>query len=337
MKLNKLLTVLGSLALVAGVGCAKQPKEVEAKLGLGYYTKLYSSYGTPEADFTAAAVVFDEDGAVVKAYLDVAQVKFEHNEVMKDGVNTIGLKLKSGATRADYCVKTKLELGDDYGMKSSSQIGKEVDDQIAAFVDWTIGKTIAEIKGGVSDSTEKLTDAAMLAKCSIKVSDFVKAYEVAAREANLKEFSYAENKDIKVGLAMNAGPGYNYGKASTEITCDLGAVVTVDSEVVAANIDGLVCAPQDFNTNLAVPAANKYNSNDNTKAWTSKKDLGDKYAMKGNEGCTKEWFEQAAIIENAAVGKTSTEIASLTKNTGDLVGATITVDSYVRALSNAAK
>ena len=55
------------------------------------------------------------------------------------------------------------------------------------------------------------------------------------------------------------------------------------------------------------------------------------------EVCTLEWYEQAAIIEAGALNKTSAEIATLKANTGELAGATITLNSYVAALAKAAK
>ena len=58
--------------------------------------------------------------------------------------------------------------------------------------------------------------------------------------------------------------------------------------------------------------------------------------MKPASPVGKEWWEQAAIIEAAAIGKTSTEIAALVKNEGDLVGATMTVDSYTAMLAKSA-
>ena len=39
----------------------------------------------------------------------------------------------------------------------------------------------------------------------------------------------------------------------------------------------------------------------------------------------------------AAIGKTATEIATLVKNEGELVGATMTLDSYVAMLVKAAQ
>ena len=69
---------------------------------------------------------------------------------------------------------------------------------------------------------------------------------------------------------------------------------------------------------------------------TSKKDIGDAYAMKGTElgegkVCTLEWFEQAKEIETAVVGKTSSEI-----NSAESFGqATIKVGSLKNAIIEA--
>ena len=49
------------------------------------------------------------------------------------------------SSNRDDVYKTKVELGDEYGMKGASQIGKEWFEQIAELEKWMIGKSIDEI------------------------------------------------------------------------------------------------------------------------------------------------------------------------------------------------
>ena len=81
------------------------------------------------------AVALDKDGKVVKSIVDVAQVKVNYDE---NGVVT------SDKTAE---IKTKQELKEGYGMVKASSIGKEWFEQMAAFEEWMIGKTAAEITG----------------------------------------------------------------------------------------------------------------------------------------------------------------------------------------------
>jgi len=87
-----------------------------------------------QVDTVMAAVGFTADGKVAAAIIDNAQTRVSFD---KDG------KLTSDPN-AEY--KTKVELGDDYGMKKQSQIGKEWYEQIAELEKWMSGKTIDEIK-----------------------------------------------------------------------------------------------------------------------------------------------------------------------------------------------
>ena len=347
MKLNKLLTFVGLVGAMGLVGC--KPATQQASFGLGYDTSYADSHGTMEADYTAAAVVFDANGKVVAAKLDVAQVKVNPTKVGED----LGLELKGyteAKLRGNGIVKTKLELGELYGMKGSSALGLEVNDQINNFVAWTVGKSVAEIKGafGIDGKT---TDEALAAGCSINCKAFVAAYVKA--QSNAKTFTYAAKAQVEAGVAISAGLAYNYGKPAVEISADLAGTAKVDGKVVAAMLDVSVVHPviaeeevkdDDGNvTGTVIKAASidkthKYHTGGH---YFSKRDLGDDYKMAskngGNATCTLEWYEQAAIMEEAALGKTSEEIGALKGKEGELASVTITATGLVSTLALAAK
>lgn len=341
MKLNKLFVVLGAMAMGL-VACKKKeedpvvppaPTEITAKFGLGYFASYYTSYGTTEGDCTAAAVVFDEQGKVVNAYLDVVQVKIQYTTNGKETSDPEfleGVKAKDGITlRADCCFKTKLELGAAYNMIGSSAIGKEVNEQIAAYVDWTIGKTAAEITADV-DANGYAADTALKAECSIKVGDFAKAY--AKAYATAEEIKYTG--EIKVGLGMMGQPAYNYGKPSTEISVDMAAVAVANGKTVDTVLDAVVMTPVIEDHVLATTGKTEGNKYYVNGAWASKKDIGDAYGMKGKQGCTIEWFDQIANLEDELTGIADTTGIALTSGkltNGTEVGCTITASSYVNA------
>ena len=118
-----------------------------AKFGLGQNISIGSSkdagmdannkavLAQGQADVTMAAVGFDADGKVVSVTVDVAQTKVKFDE---------DLKVTSDREES---VKSKKELGPDYGMVNASEIKKEWFEQMEAFEDWMIGKTVDEITG----------------------------------------------------------------------------------------------------------------------------------------------------------------------------------------------
>ncbi len=116
--------------------------EGAVKVGLGVVTNTLRSKELEEGkgmasqvDTTAAAVALDAEDKVVKAIVDVVQnkVKFDDNG-----------KFEAELAAED---KSKLDLGDEYGMKDKSEIKKEWHEQINSFTEWMEGKTIDEING----------------------------------------------------------------------------------------------------------------------------------------------------------------------------------------------
>ena len=115
------------------------------KLGLGHITSIGKStdLGTKDGkevlplgqvDTVMAAVGFDKDGKVVSVTIDNAQTKVNFDNKLQ---LTSDLKAEN---------KTKVELGDAYGMSKASSIGKDWYQQIAELEKWMVGKTVDEIK-----------------------------------------------------------------------------------------------------------------------------------------------------------------------------------------------
>lgn len=149
--------------------------EVEnyATLGLGHTVSIGKSKdATAEAPASAqinttfAATAFDKDGKVVGALVDVTQAKVAFDA---EG------KVTSDKAAA---VQSKKELGDDYGMKGNSGIGKEWHEQMTAFEAWMVGKdtfTITNLKVKVvNDSHQNVPDVPELtSSVTITVEDYL--------------------------------------------------------------------------------------------------------------------------------------------------------------------
>ena len=325
MKLRNLLAM--SMVVATGLTLASCGGN-KVYTGIGYNGSWDAAKN--QLDLTAAYVAFDSKGVVVDARIDVVQVK-----VGLDLVNG-GLTLLSKAEEGS--VKTKLELGDAYGMVQYGGSIAEVDTQIEAFADWTVGQTLEEIEAKIDPSLGHGTahHAELEGKVTITCTAFVDAMKVAY--VNRSEKAYKVSKEAKAGIAMVSNLAYNYGKPQTDISVDIAGVMVDEGKVVASQIDAIVYPLTVSLTDGITPnMSQKYFQNG---VLTSKNTLGDKYAMaernNGQEGCTLEWYEQAEVIENAANGKTASEIAKLVAKEGDLATATITLNNYVKALSKAA-
>ena len=116
--------------------------------------------GSASMDATYAAVSVDADGKIVGIALDVMQHKLSFTA---DGKAAVVNEFKS-----------KYEKMGDYNMKPASPIGKEWNEQAAAFDTVCTGKTIAEITALVVDG--KGNDEVVNAGCTMKLGDWIEVY-----------------------------------------------------------------------------------------------------------------------------------------------------------------
>lgn len=107
-----------------------EPAAGDAKTGFAVISSVAKSKdaaeedGLAQTDSLAVAVIVDKDGKIVNAVIDSAQTKINFS---KEGKITTDL-----AT----IFKSKVDMGEEYGMKKASSIGKEWNEQAAAFADY---------------------------------------------------------------------------------------------------------------------------------------------------------------------------------------------------------
>ena len=119
----------------------------------------------------------------VKPDGSIADVKFDTVEA--------GLAFDSSGTLtgdASQEIHTKKELGDDYGLKAASGIGKEWYEQIDALEEWMRGKMVSDVLGMKVTEREgdgkQLTDEEDLkTSVTISVTDQLRALEKAYADA----------------------------------------------------------------------------------------------------------------------------------------------------------
>lgn len=114
------------------------------KIGIGSYTSTESASsasgdnGKAVATTTYATVVFDSNNIIKKVYIDEVEAKVyfdSKGQIIKN--NTLDN------------IKSKRELGDSYGMKGASPIGKEWYEQVNSLEAYLVGKNIDEISKAV--------------------------------------------------------------------------------------------------------------------------------------------------------------------------------------------
>jgi predicted small lipoprotein YifL/predicted DNA-binding ribbon-helix-helix protein len=280
-----------------------------------------------EADIVSAAVTVDANGKILNVKIDMTQSKVNFDA--------------KGQLTTDVAseVKTKVELGDEYGMKSASGIGKEWYEQIAALEDWMVGKTIDEVMALSMTSEGTTDDPDLTSSVTIHVGDYLKAVQKAV--ANAKDFGVAVTGATKTGLG-----NVNSIAKSTGATADAAGVAQTDDVMFAVTLDEsgkIVGAVIDTaQVQIAVDATGAVTS-DLSAELKSKVELGDAYGMKSASGIGKEWYEQAAALAQWMIGKTVDEVAAIkvsdegTTTEADLTSSvTIHVGDYIKALQKAA-
>lgn len=313
------LAVILVLSTLAFVGCKKE--EPKLKLGLGVYTAVSATDATDDkagqgqATTTAAAVLVDDEGKIVKAFVDCAD-------------NKVGYTAEGKAV-ANAEFKTKYESGADYNMVAYGGAAKEWFEQADAFCALIVGKTADEVKALVAENA-KGTDEVLSAGCTIYVAEFAKAIEKAIANAAVSEATANETLKLGVSTTQTTTDATEEKNGSNKVeTYFFAAAVNAEGKVVAASSDSV-------EVSFTFDEEGK-STFDTKKDVLSKKEQGDNYGMKAYGGSVKEWYEQAAAFDAACIGKTASEIEELMgadyKGNADLqaAGCTIYVSGFVKA------
>ena len=170
------------------------------------------------------------DGKVTGAVIDAVQANVNFD---KTGKITTDLTAE---------IKTKNELGDEYGMKNASSIQKEWNEQAAAFAKYCLGKTADEITGIAAGEDGKPADADLAASVSIAVGDFISLVKKAG-EVEASGGAANEATAVKTGFAISAtlsaeNAGEKDGSTTTEISV-VAVTVTEEGVIESCAIDAI--------------------------------------------------------------------------------------------------
>lgn len=154
-------------------GCSQTADETDTlSLGFGVYAvtgnedATEDQNGTSKISLTFASVLVDENGKIVRCFLDAAE-------------HTASFTPDGKAVDAPS-FQTKYEQGDAYGMKIYGGAKGEWYEEADAFCALVEGKTMDDVKALVA-SDGKGTDEVIRAGCTISVSEFVMAIENAVK------------------------------------------------------------------------------------------------------------------------------------------------------------
>lgn len=170
--MKKILSVVLALTLVLSMSAAAL-----AATGLGSYTTVSATSageknGSVSVNTTMCALTIDEEGKITGISFDVVQPKAAFDT--KGAV--------AGEVNAEP--QTKTELGEAYGMKAISPIGKEYFEQLDALEAWCIGKTVEEVLTLLASEDGHISDDVdVKASCTIGIADHLKALEKAYANA----------------------------------------------------------------------------------------------------------------------------------------------------------
>ena len=285
----------------------------EYKLGMGVNLSTDSSKeNNAQVDATVAAVVTDKDGKIVACRLDVAQSKMD---------------VTGGAVDAAKTFKTKMELGDDYGMVAYGNAIAEWYDQAKAFESYVVGKTAAEVEGietVLNDSGHNVaTDAALLAGCTMDITAFKAAVVKACNDEKGTTFT---GKDFTLGVAAITA-----ADDSTAATDSDDAVVKMYTEYAAVVVDkdGKILAALTDATQPKI-TADKNGQITGADFKGTKRELGADYGMVAYGSAIAEWDAQAKAFADYTVGKTAAEVAGL-ETTVNESGHNVTTDETLLA------
>ena len=273
----------------------------EYTLGMGVSLNMDSSKsGNAQVDATVAAVVLAPEGKIVSCRIDCAQSKMDISEGTVD-------------TAAEF--KTKMELGDDYGMVAYGNAIAEWDAQAKAFEEYVVGKTgeeVAAIETVENDHGYSVAaDEALYASCTIQITDFKDAVVKACGDVNT--MSFTSDGTFTLGLAAKTSAA-----ESTDPTADADGVVKMYTEFGAAVVgaDGKILAAVNDATqpNISFDEDGEITE---TAFKGTKMELGDDYGMVAYGNAIAEWDAQSQAFSQYVVGKTAAEVAAIETTEND--------------------
>lgn len=247
--------------------------------------------GTVSTDISLVAVTVDEAGVIDSCVIDAIQGKISFDAAGQ-------LASEPGEALS------KNELGDQYGMKQASSIGKEWNEQAAAVAQYAVGKTVDELKNGAIDETGSVKDADLASSATIYIGGLISAIEDAVNHA--EHMGAAQGDElILTSLTSSANSTGASEEADGNAQLDANiAVMTMKDEIITSCLMDAVQSKVAFDETGTVVG-------EVPESVLSKNELGGQYGLKQFSSIGKEWNEQAASFCEYVTGKTAAEVAGI--------------------------
>lgn len=280
----------------------ENPEATGLKTGLAILPKISGSAaataeenGKADYDVTIVAVTVDDNGVIRNCVIDAlgTSVAFD----------ATGSAVEFDPEKA---VLTKNELGFDYGMVAynASPIGKEWFEQVAALCEYTVGKTVEELKTGAIDESGYAADVDLATSATINLFGFI--YGIEAAVANAKDLGAQSGDALKMAVnAKVAVTAAEEGGSTAELTLDVAALTLGGDVITSCTIDSLQAK--------VAFAADGSLVTDVSVSPKTKNQLGFDYGMVAYNASAigKEWFEQVEAFCDYITGKTAEEVATI--------------------------
>ena len=314
------------MALIEKAAAKAEAEKVEVKTGYAFTTSLTAENATAEADGNATtdisliAVTVTEEGVIESCEIDAIQGKVTFGA---DGQ----------LTSEPREVLSKMELGEAYGMKGFSPIGKEWNEQVEAIEKYAVGKTVEELKTNAIDETGVVKDADLASSATIYMGSFIWGIEAAVN--NAQYLGAGSGDELVITSTATSVSSKSAGEEAGCAQVDANvAVITRNGDVITSCIIDAVQSKAEFGADGVVTTE--------AGAVSSKNQLGENYGLKAFSPIGKEWNEQAAAFAQYATGKTAEEVLgmALTETTApaeaDLASSvTIAVGDFMKLIEKA--
>lgn len=308
------------------------PTEGAVKTGLSMITSVSGSTdvseeaeGLAQTDISLVAVLVDDAGVITDCIIDSIQAKVNFDENGKI------------STALDTEFVSKNELGDDYGMKIASSIGKEWNEQVAALADYAVGKTVEELKSTAIDETGMAADVDLASSATLYIGGFISGIEDAVSKATHLGAQAGDK------LVLNTSTNISDSKDASEEETGLAqsyttvALSSMNEDIISSCYIDAVQASVSFDHTGKI-------TSDISASQASKNELGNDYGMKIASSIGKEWYEEVASFCEYVTGKTLTEISDIAVNEAkvptdtDLASSvTISIGEFQNLLCNTEK
>ena len=282
-------------------GCSSSDSEdgdaaetTTVQMGVGQSTTISASdassdsNGSAQFNTTYALLVVDSEGVIVEVQIDVAQNTTTWDE--------------SGAIATEGLQGTKKERGDDYNMAGSSSLGLEWYEQVAAFEEYCVGKTVDEVLGMDTEVNDSGYTVAvdLTTSCTIDVTEFINA--IADASEHLQEVEGASSYGLASVTTVSTSDASEDSNGSVQYsTTYAGVALDADGTIVYVDLDVAQNTAR-FDSTGAVTSSTPIDS---------KQDRGDDYAMASSSAIGLEWYEQAEAFEEYCVGLTADEVSGM--------------------------